>query len=103
MEGQTEPTAGVSPSIDELKRYAGLSPDGDAATLTLCMRAAMKWFENAGVVAPTEEENPLYNLGVYQLALHYYDNRGVLDSSGTLRGSDNLPFGVLSIMNQLRF
>lgn len=103
MEGQTEPTAGVTPSIDELKRYAGLSPDGDAITLALCMHAAIKWFENAGVAAPTDKGNPLYNLGVYQLALHYYDNRGVLDSGGTLRGNDALPFGVMSIMNQLRF
>ncbi len=102
MADEQEPVAVTAPNIDDLKRYAGLGPDGDAATLALCMRAAVKWYENAGVTAPIAEENPLYNLGVYMLAVHYFDNRGVMDSSGTLRGDNNLPFGVMSIMHQLR-
>ncbi|MEG1891363.1 MAG: head-tail connector protein [Clostridia bacterium] len=91
----------VGPTMDALRRYAGLSPDGDAQTLELCMHAAKIWFANAGV-REFMEGNALYNLGVYMLATHYYDNRGVLDSSGALRTDIPLPFGVLSIMHQLR-
>lgn len=84
------------PSIDELKRYAVLDPDGDEQTLLLCMNAAKQWFQNAGVPEP-EERNELYDLGVYMLAVHYFDNRGAIGTE-----DKNLPFGVFSIMHQLR-
>lgn len=84
------------PSIEGLKRYAVLDPDGDAQTLELCMNAAKQWFENAGVPEP-ETKNELYDLGVYMLAVHYFDNRGAIGKDDV-----NLPFGVFSIMHQLR-
>lgn len=83
------------PNIDDLRRYAVLDPDGDETTLRLCMDAAINWYANAGV--PPGTENPLYDLGVYMLAVHYYDNRGVLADK-----SAEVPLGVMSIMHQLR-
>ena len=65
------------------------------------MEAAKEWFRNAGVEGDVEN-SALYALGVYMLAVHYFDNRGVLDLSSAARSSDNLPFGVMSIMHQLR-
>ena len=85
------------PSIEELKRYAVLDADGDTKTLELCMGAAMRWFANAGVPEP-EAKNELYDLGVYMLAVHYFDNRGAIGKSDDTQ----LPFGVFSIMHQLR-
>lgn len=85
------------PSIEELRRYAVLDPDGDVATLNMCMEAAKQWFANAGVAEPTEP-NKLYDLGVYMLAVHYFDNRGAIGS----KNDEQLPLGVFSIMHQLR-
>lgn len=84
------------PSIDELKRYAVLDPDGDVETLKICMEAAEEWFANAGVPRP-KETTRLYDLGVYMLAVHYFDNRGAIGNTDA-----QLPFGVFSIMHQLR-
>ena len=91
----------TGPNINDLKRYAGLNPDGDVQTLSICMEAAKEWFRNAGVEGDVEN-SALYALGVYMLAVHCFDNRGVLDLSSAARSSDNLPFGVMSIMHQLR-
>ena len=84
------------PSIDELKRYAVVDPNGDDRELRLCMAAAQRYFANAGVPEPAGGD-PLYDLGIYMLAVHYYDNRGV---SGDR--TEQLPFGVNSIIHQLR-
>lgn len=92
------------PSIDELKRYAVLDPDGDEETLKICMEAAEEWFANAGVPRP-KETTRLYDLGVYMLAVHYFDNRGAVSDAGkgaTTETDRHIPFGVLSIMHQLR-
>ncbi len=84
------------PKLEELKRYAVLDPGGDEQLLKMCMEAAQTWFEGAGVPEPAEP-NRLYDLGVYMLAVHYFDNRGVIG------GKDSeLPMGVWSIMHQLR-
>ena len=99
------------PNIDELKRYAVLDPgcgdvyleasqqseqDAQEALLQMCMEAAVEWFKNAGVKPPAEPSR-LYDLGVYMLAVHYFDNRGVIGAK-----DDQLPLGVFSIMHQLR-
>ncbi len=83
------------PSIDDLKRYAVVDPNEDSHVLEDCMAAAIRYFKNAGVPAP-EEYDPLYDMGIYQLAVHYYDNRG---ATGEKR--ETLPFGVNSIIRQL--
>ena len=86
------------PNIEELRRYAVLDQGGDMMMLQACMDAAIAWFGNAGV-KPPEEANRLYDIGVYMLATHYFDNRGVAPEGGK---SGELPFGVFSIMHQLR-
>lgn len=83
------------PNIDDLKRYAVVDPTDDGHLLEDCMAAAVRYFENAGVPAP-EAYDPLYDMGIYQLAVHYYDNRGA-----TGEQQAPLPFGVSSIIWQL--
>lgn len=84
------------PNISDLKRYAVVDSSEDDFVLEKCMAAAERYLFNAGVPAPTEE-NPLYDLCVYQLAVHYYDNRGAAGDK-----VEQLPFGVGSIIHQLR-
>lgn len=83
------------PNIDDLKRYAVVDPNEDSRVLEGCMAAAIQYFENAGVPAPAQN-SPLYDIGIYQLAVHYYDNRGAVGDRAEL-----LPFGVGSIIRQL--
>ena len=88
--------------IDGLRRYAAPGPSGDEVLLQLCLDAAIAWFEGSGVDTAAYADSPLYELGVYMLALHWYDQRGVMIASGSA-GNKELPYGALTIMNQLRF
>lgn len=83
------------PNIDDLRRYAVVDPAEDSRDLEMCMAAAQRYFANSGVPVP-ENEDPLYDLGIYMLAVHYYDNRG-----GVGDKTAELPFGVCSIIRQL--
>ena len=83
------------PNINDLKRYAVVDPGEDDHELEACMAAAIRYFENAGVPEPYQED-PLYDLGIYMLSVHYYDNRGALGDK-----TAELPFGVGSIIRQL--
>lgn len=84
------------PSVDVLRRYAVVDPADDTAILELCLNAATDYFRGAGVKDPIGDM-PLYDLGIYMLATHYYDNRGAMGDPAAA-----LPYGVNSIINQLR-
>lgn len=84
------------PNIDDLRRYAVVDPEEDPRVLEGCMAAAIRYFQGAGVPTP-ENDDPLYDMGIYQLATHYYDNRGAAGDNLAL-----LPFAVNSIINQLK-
>ncbi len=85
------------PNLEDLKRYAVVDPTSDGSVLNGCMAAAMRYFANAGVPEPAEAD-PLYDMGIYMLATHYYDHRGVMDENAA-----PIPFGVNSIINQLKY
>lgn len=82
-------------SLETLKRFAALDPDADDTVIQLCMDAAIKWFEDAGVPSGTVAKT--YELGVYRLASHFYDNRGNTDQA-----ADLVPPTVFSVIHQLR-
>ncbi|MDL2317666.1 head-tail connector protein [Eubacteriales bacterium OttesenSCG-928-A19] len=91
------------PDITELRRYAAIDPDDPGELLEACMESAQLWLEGAGV--PRMEKNRLYDMAVYMLATHYYDRRGAIyeDNRGSVsKSSEHVPFGVMSIMHQLR-
>lgn len=84
------------PNIETLARWAAANMDTDRELLELAMEAAMAYLENAGV--PRLENDKLYDLAVYQLGVHYFDNRGVMAEGGAAE----IPMGVNAIMHQLR-
>lgn len=84
------------PSINVFLRYIGANPETDGELAALCMDAAQTWLKNAGV--PRMEQNSLYDVAVYELGQHYFDNRGVMADVNP----QQLPLGVVSIMHQLR-
>lgn len=66
--------------------YARIPPDsetGENETAELCLSAAVEHAREAGI--PTEKldtaGNAKYELYIYALALHYFDNRGFLSST----------------------
>lgn len=65
------------PSLTELAKYCNSVPDANDTTLDLCMRAAVEYFENAGVPAP-ENPSAIYDLGIYMLAGTWFNARGAL-------------------------
>ena len=84
------------PDINTLARYAAANSSTDTELLSRCMEAAQTWLQNAGVARRTDDQ--LYDLAVYMLATHYFDNRGVAAEGSTAE----IPMGVMSIMHQLR-
>lgn len=85
-------------SLSEFKSYAVGYADATDSELDLCLRAAMDYFENSGVHEPLED-NPLYDMGVYQLATFYFDKR---NSIGMSAAAKEIPYGVNGIILQLR-
>ena len=84
------------PNIETLARWAAANMDTDQEMLELCMEAAQNYLENEGV--PRLADDKLYDLAVYQLAVHFFDNKGVIAEGGTAE----IPMGPNAIMHQLR-
>lgn len=85
------------PNIDGLCQYGRIPRTGNDMTLALCLDAACTYMADSGV--PVEAQyDPQYELGVYMLALHYYDHRGVIDDAAA-----ELPHGLMSIIHHLRY
>ena len=86
------------PTIDGLCRYGLIDPAGHEVELNLMLDAAEQWYAGCGV-PESAKGSAQYELAVYMLALHYYDQRGAV-AEGNIR---ELPLGVMSMLNQLRF
>ena len=54
------------------RRFAGADPDEDDAVLEMCYRAAVAWYERAGV---PKSGGDLYQFWVANLAAWFYDPR----------------------------
>ena len=63
-------------------------------------RAAQKYAENAGVAE--REDDELYDLLIYMLSKHWYDNREAVVMSNRTSDPKLLPLGVNALVHQLR-
>ena len=75
-------------SITGFRAYARLSDpafseDGEAQTADLCLRAALDHARSSGIPVDrlTDSENAKFELYIYALALHWFDNRGFVSGS----------------------
>lgn len=75
--------------------YARISPsaqdeDGEAFTAQLCLQAALDHAKSAGIPVDrlTEENNAKFELYIYALALHWFDNRGFQSTSQSFAGDE---------------
>ncbi|MBQ8537832.1 MAG: phage gp6-like head-tail connector protein [Clostridia bacterium] len=79
------------------KNYGyGTDADWQPEVAQMCMDAAKEYLANAGV--KERQDSPLYDLAVYMLTMHWYDNRGI-QIVGQIRGE--LLLGIRSIIHQL--
>lgn len=64
--------------------------DGEAFAAQLCLSAALDHAKSAGIDVDTLEQNnnAKFELYIYALALHWFDNRGFQSSSQTFAGDD---------------
>ena len=90
--------------VSGLREHAVLDGDVTNAQLELYLNAAMGYLKGAGVVEPSGSEagaSPLeadlYDLAVYQVATHYYEQRGLIGQSVAPE-----VFGVQGIIHQLQ-
>lgn len=67
-------------SLTGFKSYARIMPDDTDETAELCLAAAQQHAHDAGI-PDSLNGDAKYNLYIYALALHYYDNRGFTPSS----------------------
>ena len=88
--------------IAAARRYMHVDLTGDDtedaaenALIGALIAAAKTYLSGAGVTEP-EETDDLYNLAVWSLTLHYYDNRNDVGSESPL------PVGLRPILTQLK-
>lgn len=82
------------PSMDMVRRFAGVPPETDEQVLSLCLNAAVQWYERAKV--PPREGDDLYDFWVCNLAAWMYDNRGAGGAE------ENVPPYIVHSLHQLR-
>ena len=79
------------------KSYGELGDECNEVAASLCLNAAGKALQNAGVPDGLDGDAD-YDLCHCMLALHYYDNRGVVSPVD----QKEIPLGVQSFVNQLK-
>ena len=80
--------------MDMARRFAGADPATEDTVLQMCYRAAVAWYEAAGV--PENAGNELYLFWVCNLAAWMYDNRGNADANAAV------PIYIVTSVHQLR-
>lgn len=86
-------------SVPEMmKQYGYFTEDSyQPEVAAMCLSAAKEYLAGAGVPEP-EAPSSLYDTACYMLAMHWYDNRGVV-SVGAVQGPIQL--GLQSIIHQI--
>lgn len=80
--------------MEKVRRFAGADPATPDAVLEMCYRAAVAWYEAAGV--PEDPESDLWLFWVCNLAAWMYDNRGNADPGAAV------PAYIVTSVHQLR-
>ena len=79
---------------EKVRRFAGADPQTEDSILDLCYRAAVGWYEQAGVEQDPDSE--LWLFWVCNLAAWMYDNRGNADPGA------EVPVYIVTSVHQLR-
>ncbi len=80
--------------MDMVRRFAGADPETEDTVLEMCYKAAVAWYEAAGV--PVNTDDDLYVFWACNLAAWMYDNRGNADPGAAV------PVYIVTSVHQLR-
>lgn len=60
--------------LERMRQFCGTDPDADTTALEMCLKAAVSWYEAAGVPRTTTGDD--YDFWVANLGAWFYDHRG---------------------------
>lgn len=84
--------------LNDFKQYARIDGDAENAQLTSFLLAAISFLQNAADITP-DLANDLHKIGVYLLAVNFYENRLPLTETNV----NNLDYSLQSIIYQMRY
>lgn len=93
----------------ELKEYLRIDGDYEDQSLSMFIKSAQSYLENAGVNQPSnyylsvegKDVFAQHRLAIIMLATHYYENR-IVYSNGN-KNTNVLPYGLQSMILQLKW
>lgn len=97
--------------LEELKEYLRIDGDDENASLSMFLQAAISYLENAGVKQPAnyylkidgEDVFSLHRLAIMMLATHFYENRISINPTTIKVAQIPIPYGLQSIILQLKW
>lgn len=88
-------------TLEEMKNFLRVDHDFDDKFIELTMKSSMKYVKNAITSEENNsffEDNELYDLAVFMLTGHWYEKK----VAAVEKPLSEIPFGVISIIQQLR-
>lgn len=97
--------------LEELKEYLRIDGDDEYSSLSMFLQSSIAYLENAGVKQPKDyylEKNgteifALHRLAIMMLATHFYENRIAITSTTIKVAQIPIPYGLQSIILQLKW
>jgi uncharacterized phage protein (predicted DNA packaging) len=96
--------------LEVIKEYLRIDGDEENTFLSLLLVSAKTYLKNAGVSEPSDltvpttgdDPNALYKLVLMMMITHWYENRMVVTAATARAGQAPIPYGVESIILQLK-
>ena len=97
--------------LDELKEYLRIDGDDENRSLSTFIQSSQSFLENAGVKQPSDyylivegkDVFALHRLALMILATHFYENRVVITPSTIKTAQQPIPYGLQSMILQLKW
>ncbi|MFY0521168.1 head-tail connector protein [Lysinibacillus sp. UGB7] len=97
--------------LEELKEYLRIDGDDENQSLSMFIQSAQSYLENAGVKQPNDyyltvkdkDVFVLHRLSVLMLSTHFYENRIAITPSTIKTAQQTIPYGLKSIILQLKW
>lgn len=97
--------------LAEIKDYLRIDGDDENSSLSLFLQSAFSYLENAGVKKPMDpfekvddaDKYAQYRLAVLMLVTHWYENRIVITPSAAKVEQTPIPYGLESMILQLKW
>lgn len=97
--------------LDELKEYLRIDGNDEDRSLSTFLQTSISYLENAGVKQPsdyylTAEDREVFaqhRLAIMMLATHFYENRTTITPSTIKTAQQPIPYGLQSMILQLKW